>query len=243
MSKATIKMCLATTGFGSQVNLQQARSPAVTTVAESPFQSFTPQATPQMDPKNPNFAYALRRGSTRQPKFDSDLRSLFSEEESAGRPFQRYGQLQQFQLNQLRQQSYPPMTSTAMLPLEQIPPENAVNSDPTSALSNSYMAVNNNSQTVSAVPTNYQQMPQQTDIYSTLSPWSELDFLDSVSIPDQVESTAGAMAPDPLGLDMGFGLGWDGSLPNMSWNNEPGSVDVFDGFFFGGTGIQGQDQF
>jgi hypothetical protein len=241
MSKATIKMCLATTGFGSQVNLQQAQSP-IMTAGESPFQFFTPQETPLMDPKNPNFAYALRRGSTRQPKFDSDLRSLFSEEERAGRPFQRYGQLQQFQMNQIRQQSYPSITSTAMLPLDQLAPDSTINSDQTSALNNSYIGVNNASQQMS-VPPNYQQMPQQSEIYSTLSPWSELEFLDSVSIPDQVESTAGAIAPDPLGLDMGFGLGWDGSLPNMSWNNEPGSVDVFDGFFFGGAGTQGPDQF
>jgi hypothetical protein len=239
MTKATIKMCLATTGFGSQVVPGGEASPAVT-VSDTSYTPAPRYETAPLDPKNPNFAYAVPNDSRRKkPEFDPDLRSLFSEEESAGRTFQRYGQLQQYQMAQGRQQ-FPSIASTAMLPLGQMPTTEPATTDQASVLNNPYSGGDATNPTMDTTPGFQQTFSQQPENFSMLSPWSELEFLDTVSIPDQGDATGVATAPDALGFDAGFGLGWDGSLPNVSWSDGSGSVDLFDGFFFGGSSTSGQ---
>jgi hypothetical protein len=240
MTKATIKMCLASTGFGSQVDPRVIDSPAVT-ISESPYPAVSTYDSNPLDPRNPNFAYALPTEPRRKkPNFDPDLRSLFSEEESAGKTFgERYGLLQQHQMGQQRQ-AYPSIESTAMLPVEQS--DNSV-SGAMPLLTNPFVATNNVDPELSTSAGFQQQAPQQPESFGMLSPWSDMEFLDSVSIPEQFNATS-AGAPDALGFDNGFGLGWDGSLPTMNWNDGSGSVDLFDGFFFGGgTGAPGPEQF
>lgn len=243
MTKATIKMCLATTGFGSQANQRTGESPTVA-VSEVPYSPVPRFEAAPFDPKNPNFAYALPSDHRRKrPEFDPDLRSLFSEEESAGRTFgQRYGQLQQYQMAQ-GSRPYPSIASTAMLPIGQVHAADNTNTDQATVLNNPFTGSEATNPTMGTTPGYQQPVPQQSEGFSMLSPWSELEFLDTVSIPDQVDGTGVATAPDALGFDTGFGLGWDGSLPNFNWNDGPASVDLFDGFFFGGSGTTGPDLF
>jgi hypothetical protein len=238
MTKATIKMCLATTGFGSQARTESVDSQPLTG-------SYTTASTPnitQLDPKNPNFPYALPNDSRlKRPEFEPNLRSLFSEEESAGRPFgDRFGQTQQYQA--LPRQPFSSLNSAAMMQMGPIPTTTPGNNEDKPLLNNPFLQQDAFTQQGQDTPS-YQAPLNQQDLYSMASPWSDMEFLDSISIPEQVESGAGKGSNDNVGLDMNFGLAWDGNLANVNWNDGTGSVDVFDGFFFGGTGGAGQDQF
>lgn len=237
MTKATIKMCLATTGFGSQVRTESVDSQALTGSYRS---ASTPDIT-QLDPKNPNFPYALPSDSRlKRPEFEPNLRSLFSDEESAGRPFgDRFGQVQQFQMHP--RQPFSSLNSTPMMQMGHLPPGVAGSNDDKPLLNNPFLQPDTFTQQAQDTP-NYQAPLTQQDLYSMASPWSDMEFLDSISIPEQVDS-AGGKGTNDGGLDMNFGLAWDGNLANVNWNDGSGSVDVFDGFFFGGTGGTGQDQF
>ena len=58
----------------------------------------------------------------------------------------------------------------------------------------------------------------------------------------QIENFGGGVAGQEwgggmgTGVDLGFGLGWDGMDHDFSEGNQ---VDLFDGFFFGGSGNAG----
>lgn len=77
MSKATVKMCLSTTGFGSRT----------TTIDESLQQHNQPSPTPQYDTSD--FSPQQHFGGTSRPppQFDMNLRDLFPVELQDGRPF------------------------------------------------------------------------------------------------------------------------------------------------------------
>jgi hypothetical protein len=190
-----------------------------------------------MDPNNPNFPYApppsdLR--SQRQPIFDTDLRGLFSEEESAGRTFSsQMARLQQFQL--------PPQQVRS----SEFSSREPVDADALTQIQSDQQPVDYTGE-AGPFPTPYAPTPspsfpqaqpavvqEQQQPQFTMSPWSDLDFLDSVSIPDALNAGSNDPILDPLGL----GFTWDGSVPGMDMGNGSGSVDVFDGFFFGGTGM------
>jgi len=73
--------------------------------------------------------------------------------------------------------------------------------------------------------------------YPTMSPFSDLDFLDTLPLgAGRQGSTDQGQTIDPAFADfnMDFGMGWDGSLPGNGFGEEGGGVDLFDGFFFGG---------
>jgi hypothetical protein len=239
MCKATIKMCLATTGFGSQAsvhaqlrNQNQSHRP----VALPPSMSTSDPMDLSMDPNNPNLPYALPPDMRkRQPVFDYDLRDLFSEEESAGRQFNRTAP--QYPFPQSSYQQQPAATAAAAAA-----PSATLSADQQSSLANMYPSSYANpfqqhtpSLTQSTLQQQQQQQQQQQSSYPTLlSPYSELDFLDSISLPDAFGAGA---ADNQLGdtADFGLGIGWDGTLPGGNWDEGSGGVDLFEGFFFGGT--------
>jgi len=77
-------------------------------------------------------------------------------------------------------------------------------------------------------------MQGQQASYSMLSPFSDLDFLDSLPLgTDSGQGGEGNGAGGMNDFNMDLGMGWDGSLPGMG-GGEEGGVDLFDGFFFGG---------
>jgi hypothetical protein len=171
-----------------------------------------------MDPNNPNLPYALPPDMRkRQPLFDYDLKDLFSEEETAGRQLTRSSQYPFPQQSQLFQQQ--PNTSAGLSPSQQ-------------PITGMYPS---NTQYTSAYPRNPSlSQSQQQPPYQILSPYSDLDFLDSVSLPDNLAGTGTENGSgDPL--DFSLGVGWDGSLPGVNWDDGSGNVDLFEGFFFGGS--------
>lgn len=233
MTKATIKMCLATTGFGQTNRLDSgsAIDPSLQSyesqsASQTPVQQMTPLGG--VDPNNPNFPYAPPPGQ-RKSMFDTDLQGLFSEEEtqrrmstSLGMPYQMTPQMQSGP-------GYNPLLQSAVradVPQIRSPGGQVIDGTYAGA-DQTFQNPFPQRQTVGMESQNQQfgQIP--------VSPWSELDFLDSVSIPDTLNINSNDPAVDPLGV----GFAWDGSVPGMDWGDGSGSVDVFDGFFFGGTGM------
>lgn len=177
-----------------------------------------------MDPNNPNLPYALPPDMRkRQPVFDYDLRDLFSEEETAGRQFNRTAQ---YPFPQSYQQQSGAAADAA---------SSAVNPDQQSSLANMYPSSYSNAFQQSNPSLTQGALQQQQPYPNILSPYSELEFLDSVSLPDNfgggtTENSNGDAA------DFGLGIGWDGTLPGVDWDEGSGGVDLFEGFFFGGNG-------
>jgi hypothetical protein len=213
MTKATIKMGLATTGFGQATQLNSSTAvdpqlPFYTHLATSIQQFLSPPQS--LDPNNPNFPYAPPR--SRRPVFDTDLQGLFSKEETAG-------------MHQTMRNEGTPNPPNP--PNPQGSSNTAFRGDDAKPLA--YQGAFGGPPAAGVDPS-LQQYAQMA-----LSPWSELDFLDSVSIPDTLNVNSNDPAVDPLGL----GFTWDGSVPGADWGDGSGSVDVFDGFFFGGSGMTG----
>jgi hypothetical protein len=230
MTKATIKMCLATTGFGKQTRLEstgglidpqlQPMSAHPTMGSPSPQQD-SPSST--LDPNNPNFPFAPSPGDSRSRRsmFDTDLRGLFSEEESAGKTFS--SQMTGSNIRHPYQIAQPGLGYS----------QQTLGADASMAA----MALQSPSQQAfpdqsTPYPTHFSQYGQQSQQQGQTG-WSELDFLDSVSIPD----TYGMNVNDPNIDSLGLGFGWDGSIPGVGADDTKGSFDMFDGFFFGGNGV------
>lgn len=209
---------------------------------------------------NPNAPYFTQKsqpqdGRQRAPAFDYDLRDLFSDEESAGRPFIRYNNMSK--ISPLQRQS---LSMTQQMPIMKAEPANAISPQqypsypggPTStALTSPVMAShmpNSNNYQQATSPGYGTTMPNSNTYsnfanaiqtqYPTMSPFSDLDFLDTLPLgaerqggTDQGQPSDAAFAD----FNMDFGMGWDGSLHGAGFGEEGGGgVDLFDGFFFGG---------
>ncbi|KAF2735313.1 hypothetical protein EJ04DRAFT_576251 [Polyplosphaeria fusca] len=264
MSKATIQMCMSTTGFGpqalrglSQQQQQHPLPPAPT--LHSPTLSYPPSApsdpsTPSdlptgFQPNNTYFSHPRRP----VPRFDMNLRDLFSEDETDKRSFSRIS-------NQIRT-SMPPPAAPAPVVVKQEPQASYTTDlkispqmrgsaggfafmrggeqaqaqaqlSPTTLASNPYQISN------SLPYTTFAQNISNT--YPDLGNFSDLDFLDSFP----VQGASGGMGSGGGGAgggenaggglqDLGFGMGFgDG---NHDWSDGNG-FDLFDGFFFGQGG-------
>ena len=254
MSKATIKMCLSTTGFGNRGNFSN---------AQNRLGSIDAAANESMQNLNPNAPYFTSKQSQsntnqkRRPEFDYDLRDLFSAEESAARPFVQYSNIpkispaQRQALNMPQQmpilKAEPP--SSAISP-RQYPqyPGSQTSSTLTSPIMTTQMPQNMMAFSQQTSPGPYGTNISNSNTYSNfanqisnsypgMSPFSDLDFLDTFPLgPTNQGGMSQNQAMDqPFNdFNMDFGMGWDGSLPATGFGDDSGGVDLFDGFFFGG---------
>ncbi|KIW07920.1 uncharacterized protein PV09_01829 [Verruconis gallopava] len=252
MSKATIKMCLSTTGFGNRGglnNMPNHMGSTETATVHSSTQSV-----------NPNAPYFTHRASApvasqrRQPEFDYDLRKLFSDEESASRPFVRYNNMPKISPAQRQSLSIPQQmpilkaeSSNSSLSPQQTPafPGPRTSSTLTSPIMSTQMPQNSHGYPQQqSSPTSFGNAMSNSNTYSSfanqypgLSPFSDLDFLETFPLGPEKQSSTDQVQPfDSAFADfnMDFGMGWDGSLPAGGFGDESGGVDLFDGFFFGG---------
>lgn len=252
MSKATIKMCLSTTGFGNRGNWAN---------AQNRLNSIDAAATESMQNLNPNAPYFTSKQNhnsnpKRRPEFDYDLKNLFSAEESASRPFIQYNNMPKISPAQRQALNMPQQmpilkaepSNTAISP-RQYPqfPASQTASALTSPIMTSQMPPNPYQQQTSPgaygsnIPNSntYSNFANQiSNQYPGLSPFSDLDFLDTFPLgqTNQPGNNNQNQSLDPAFTDfnMDFGMGWDGSLPAGGYGDDSGGVDLFDGFFFGG---------
>ena len=258
MSKATIQMCLSTTGFGSQAGgLDSRRNQSVGT----PSNTASPPMDPRLFDDMPSQSYFPPQRRPR-PRFDMNLGDLFSEEERESRPLERATHSARVHAQATKQEpeTYSSSTSSGLFSASSIPPSAGRLGPPaaggaaglvastsgaplTAASSTSPMAaaVTPQQQQAQISPyqisnplpySNFSQSMQAA--YPGMPAFTDLDFLDSFPVGG-FGQTGGAA--DPGLNDLGFGLGgaWDG---NHDWADGTG-LDLFEGFFFGGAGATG----
>jgi hypothetical protein len=258
MSKATIAMVEQTTGFGSQAlrfiaQAQKVQQHAAT--GEHNMRRIIPSqaiAAPshgrpqQQQQQQQQHAQQIRRP---MPRFDMNLRDLFTDDESTNRPSaQKRGPFPMARaptaaVKREGGAGFPGTPTGAAYQQKQISPQLYAPSPPIDP------------SLQSTPPPLARQSPSQHHYYprggqSYLAPGPQgvasqvegFEFLQDFQLPDQggVLGQAG-QAPANYGeFDMGFGAGglaFDGG--GQPWD-ENGGFDLFDGFFFGGTNGGGQ---
>lgn len=258
MSKATIQMCMSTTGFGPQAlrGLPQSKQPS-----QSPSSAYPTSSDADATYQPTGYFPQTRRPV---PRFDMDLKDLFSDDETDKRSFSRISnqvgsmrpppppqQLVKQEQPQQQMQNFtgdlkisPQMRSHHVQQPQQSYPFSNLNSPQQQA---TYPATSNApslSPRIAQSP-NHAQSPYQisnqlpynafaqniNNTYPDVG-FSDLDFLDS--FPVQGANSATDVADAAGGLqDLGFGMGFgDGT---HDWSDGTG-LDLFDGFFFGGSG-------
>ena len=214
MSKATVKMCVSTTGFGSQVKFAKQRQDDGSPVL--PQHSYEQPAPPTS-----NFSSV---GSRPPPQFDYDLKNLFSEDAKDGRMFNRPSQSWQAPLlsiapNQAPTYAYTPSdasTSSTHSTTTSNPQQGQI-THPTqpfesSLLSNSYSSSND----INNGPAAYDNF--------------DFDFL----MNNDTTNTAAVFSGD-----VGGNLGFDGQ---HDWADLGSQLpDLFGEFFFGPQAEGGMD--
>lgn len=222
MSKATVQMCMSTTGFGFGQDRDRGDARSRPSLAGSEREG----ASNYPDPSSSNYSYSPHAPPPRSrrppPKFDMNLRDLFPEEIDAqdlpsqsvsmfNAPFHQPQSLQSTP-------SHPPVTAVPQGPQ---PTALTMNSQINAGLG---MGGSNNT---SSQSTQYYTSQQQTPFYN-----SSLYGSDFVGIPnmDFLNTAPGdEFNADMTGIDLGFGMGTDFQ---HDWNDGT-QFDLFDGFFFG----------
>lgn len=261
MSKATIKMCLQTGGFGSQGGFSD-QAPATQSSAPMDIdRSISQQAELPVDPNltmAPPQQRMVSKNLPRRPVFDMDLRDLFSDEETAARPLSR---LAYYPIPPLQTQFQPPPNPNIPIKRESV----STTSKPLSPQAyqgsglqgpNAITTAALNSPTSTSIPPANLAARQQNAYslsnqapysnfaaqiqtqYPMMSPLSDLDFLDTLPLGGDANAGAGnGMGQAAHGFsdfDLALGMGWDGNLPGQGWGDDSGgNLDLFDGFFSG----------
>ena len=234
MSKATVTMCMNSTGFGSQSNLG---TQPVATAGGYFGQRNSIQRTLSQDqtPDAPRYRKPI-------PRFDMNLKDLFSEEEIDNRPVTRPPNAPAF----LRSQN--PAAPPISLDFKTPPVPTVQQSESFAFSSASPQSSTGGSQHQSAPQSapdvspsfSYQisnQQPYQpfAETISQAQPdftFDNLDFLDTFPVADPSQNLWG----NSNELDLGFGTGGLAGFDSSgAWEANSG-VDLFDGFFFGNSG-------
>jgi hypothetical protein len=260
MSKATVQMCMSTTGFNtstqglsskqqrpqrgdSDMSLDYFGAPASSQFAMS--NSRNPMTPSSRNHRASTSSSEQQQAVNRQkPQFDMGLNDLFSASSGASR-----NQLPELQT----QQSHPSSRNNGTRDIKNEYsaadafgiPQNQIHSPSDYAISPPQAQVPLSSDTSAIDPSllpspNLQQQPQlQTYLPSDPNTmmygnnFGDLDFplqgMDFLG-PGGVEGLHGAAMEGQAGLDLGFGLGWEGMDHDFSEGNQ---FDLFDGTFLG----------
>lgn len=276
MSKATIQMCMSTTGFGPQAlralpQTQQYHthpssvSPTTTYTSASDADARSDADMQGYGSRNTANYFAQQQARRPIPRFDMNLKDLFSDDETDKRSFSRVSN----QVNAMRPPP-PPMKSESQITpftadlkispqLRNHQQQSYFGTSPNMTSPNQQSAFTNNttlSPQVSQSPTNthanaihspYQvsnQLPYNNFAQSISSTYpdlgfSDLDFLDSFPVQGSggVGGDGNANGNSAMqDVGMGFGMGFGDGTHDWSDGN---GFDLFDGFFFGpgGTGM------
>lgn len=226
MSKATVKMCLDTTGFGSRA------------LRPSTYDVKPPSPEPQFDTSD--FASSAQprfEGSSSRPpiQFDTNLRDLFPEQSQDGRPFGSNVGRWQTPLTPMDDR-FPSITHPT-LPTHF---QQDGNDSPHQAF-HPHQPEGNAQHNFDSVPGaaamnvgNSGAMPYDTNLYDLAANANDATAMqpDYLTNTDELkDENLYAYGGDPYRLDTG--IIDDGQY---NWGNGT-QLDLFDGFFFGNAGI------
>ena len=249
MSKATVQMCMSTTGFSSSAQGLNSRQHHQSSA--SPNDYFTKNSSRRQS-RGPG------PGSGRpKPQFDMGLNDLLgpsvppmqmsrpgssTPSNTAKNEFEPY-----------RHPSTSSQTGTMSAPQTINSPTEYAISPPlssldTSAIDPSLLPSHASPISYSSLPSAQQPSPQNQQNFQP--PYQELSFPSSSSFPGQgmdflqgngwdlgAEAGIGSAGNgNAWGGDLGMGLGWEGVDHDFSEGGNGGMPDLFEGFFFGGTG-------
>ncbi|KAF3051752.1 Fungal specific transcription factor [Didymella keratinophila] len=268
MSKATIQMCMSTTGFGPQalraLPPSQQRYPQT---SHSPTTTYTSasdtdgQSSADMQGYSRNTSYFSQHPQQRTrkpvPRFDMNLKDLFSEDETDRRSFSRVSN----QVNTMRPPPTPMKPENGLQFTADLKISPQLRTHGFGFAQNQTMPSPQQQQSFSSttptlsppisqsppqpIPSPYQmsatlpyqayaQSQSMSSAYPDLGFHNDLDFLDSFPVQGSASSMVDGAATQDVGIGFGMGFG-DGT---HDWSDGNG-LDLFDGFFFGpgGTGM------
>lgn len=224
MSKATVQMCMSTTGFGFGQDREGAeagpRPSLLGTERERPA-TYPDPSSSSYSPSNPAPVSKSRRPP---PRFDMNLRDLFPEEIDAhDLPSQSVSTFHPPTFRQ--QQAVPQQPSKAAVvaaPPAAQPVDLNMNSQINAGLG---MGGKNDS---SGIPTQLYDPPRQPSPFYNSSLYGS-DFVGMPAMDFLNTAPDGEFNADMSGIDLGFGMGTDFQ---HDWSDGT-QLDLFDGFFFG----------
>jgi hypothetical protein len=241
MSKATVQMCMSTTGFGFGLDSGRQRTtsdtrsgPSVTSMGGEASSGF-PGPTPS------DYGRSQQRSPVKTrpppPRFDMNLRDLFpddiNQENLASQSYIRQRPAQ-FSPSQSQPSASQAERSSVQYSFSQ-PPEslnNQINAG--LGLNANQLSAGNTSQFQQQQQQQQQQtmQPMQGNLPSNPSFYNMSAYgIDLSNVPglDFLQANEDNQNLDTTGIDLGFGPGMDFQ---HDWSDGTG-VDIFDGFFFG----------
>ena len=243
MSKATVRMCLSTTGFGARAPLLGPPTLKHSRSSSSNPSSQAPQGIVQAQNDHGYF-----RPQRPRPQFDMNLKDLFPEETQETRDFAR----------NIARWQFPPPATGSVAPPPPLTPQNSMYTDTqrTSSPVAAYQHLHPQQQQQQPSLSTFQQNQNQNQ-NSTPSPYVPHLLPSSSYATTTTPDNAHAHAQAQNGYDAygfsneldslladstavytghpGYSLGFDSE---HDWSEGSG-VDLFDGFFFGGVGAGG----
>ncbi|KKY25020.1 putative c6 transcription factor [Phaeomoniella chlamydospora] len=263
MSKATVQMCLSTTGFGAQADQQRNRpsGPSRTsfTGSLSENQSYTDVSSRSQARTQASADRQIQRSRRPPPKFDMNLRELFPEDTAQNLPLTSSA-LQSFNINNPSFRFPQSRSQQSQKTDVKFPPPSGLSSVNHSLNTrdspNMSTQANSQGQQSSSLPSHPLQSYPFTHnhvynqpTFSAPNTSNAGQIADFVTLGD-MEFDLSNPTNDLFGTDANnledFGLGMDfagftsgAGGTGHDWSDGAGGVDLFDGFFFGGNGAGG----
>lgn len=261
MAKATISMCMSTTGFGVASSLgSQALDSPVSYVSPGQLSNDNSydngggyvDVGAEMMPRRAN-----SDGERRQlPKFDMNLKDLFSDVELQARPQSFFPQVgQRANITQQQQQLQEPAPFTGQTYTIPSTPETSVGTQASPLQYQQQQQQSSLRQQQQQQQTAYTYQPLSQTISQQPPPEFSFDTLDFLDTFPTTDSNINGNGPSNNGtnnndlwpnaeLDLGFGTGgmagWEEGGSSMEGVGAGGGgPDLFDGFFFGSGGTGG----
>lgn len=203
MSKATVKMCVSTTGFGSQVRFATQRRDDDSPIL--PQHNFDQRAL-----RPSNFS---TMGSRPPPQFDYDLKNLFSEDAQNGRMFKRPSKTGQAPLLSIAPNQAPTYASTT-----------STLSTPTSNSQQTQISPPNQPFDSSLLSNLFQS---NNDLNNGPATYDDLENLDFEFLMNNDTTNTAAVFSGDVGANLGFDGQHDWADGGVQL------PDLFGGFFFG----------
>jgi hypothetical protein len=256
MSKATVQMCMSTTGFSTNNQGLNSKSQQSQKKADDmSYDYFGMPASGQFAMSNSRSSRPPRnRASTsteqqqpsnrQKPQFDMGLNDLFPAPSGVAR-----NQLPELQTQQSYASSRNNGTRSVKNEFSAADafgiPQNQIHSPSDYAISppQAQMPHSNDTSAIDPSLLPSPQAQQQPQLQPFISPdpntmmypnnFADLDFpLQGMEFlgPGGMDGLHGAAMDGQAGLDLGFGLGWEGMDHDFSEGNQ---LDIFDGMFFG----------